>query len=73
MFRDELFDILYIQDLYLKNCFTLLRENFGASFKFCTLPNNAEPLFVTLVFNSCSSAGVILPFFCFPLFGRCRI
>ena len=48
-----------------KKRFTLLREIFYSSFKFCALPNNAGPLLVSLVFNSFSSAGVILPFFSF--------
>ena len=49
------------------NCFALLREIFDFSFKCCTLPNNARPLLVNLVFKSFSSAGVTLPFFVFVL------
>ena len=67
MFCDELVVILYMQALYMKKCFTLLREIVDSSFKNCTLPNNAGPLLVILVFNSLSSACVTLPF-CFFVF-----
>ena len=49
MFCDELFDILYMQALYIKKCFTLLCDIFDSSLIFCTLSNNAGPLLVKLV------------------------
>ena len=64
MFCDVLFNILYMLALYVENV-SLYFVKFDSSFKFCTLPNNAGPLLVSLVFNNFSSAGVILPFFLF--------
>ena len=63
MFCDQLFDIFYMQALYVINVSLYFVNFFNFSFKFCTLPNKAGPLLVNLVFKSFSSSGVTLPFF----------